>query len=213
MPKATPEIAAPRATMGRPRKYSDDELVDAALRVLERQGYAALTIRALAQELGTSHSTLYNYVERVEDIESKAVHKLTAQLPFPSASTPRELRAELLDYLIAAWRMLLQHPGVLFPPMKSPSWNTLFEIGERWVQALVVHAPDEETARLALGALVSTAVVHAERVRVYGSANAAATRKAAAGTMDAVAERLEGQLDKMVSLVLPALDPRRKAGR
>src|ERR1700761_5514467 len=114
----------PKALAGRPRKIAEGAMVEAALRVMEREGYAALTARSLAQELGISHSTLYNYVEQIEDVEAQALHQLTAQLPLPTASTPRGLRAELLAYLLAAIRLLSQHPGVLFPPVDSLSWKT-----------------------------------------------------------------------------------------
>ncbi|NGY04084.1 TetR/AcrR family transcriptional regulator [Solimonas terrae] len=176
----------------------------AALRVMEREGYSALTIRALAQELGISHSTLYNYVERIEDIEAQALQQLTAQLPLPTATTAPALRAELLSYLQAALRLLMQHPGVLFPPIGTVSWKTLHAIGERWVHALIPYAADEKTTRLAVGALVASVVVQAERVRVYGPTGVAKQLK----TLEAQGlASLEDILDSMMDLVLPALRP------
>nr|WP_277817127.1 TetR/AcrR family transcriptional regulator [Solimonas terrae] len=196
--------SAARAQGGRPRKIAEGALVAAALRVMEREGYSALTIRALAQELGISHSTLYNYVERIEDIEAQALQQLTAQLPLPTATTAPALRAELLSYLQAALRLLMQHPGVLFPPIGTVSWKTLHAIGERWVHALIPYAADEKTTRLAVGALVASVVVQAERVRVYGPTGVAKQLK----TLEAQGlASLEDILDSMMDLVLPALRP------
>lgn len=197
-----PKTAGQSPVRGRPRRYTDDALVDAALRVMEREGFAALTIRSLATELGTSHSTLYNYVGHVEDIESQALQRLTAQLPLPQASSKTQLRAQLMAYLGAVLRLLSQHPGVLFPPVGSVAWSTLEDIGEQWLRALMPHAPDERTTRLALGALVSIVVVHAERARVYGKAlsKLKRTRKAPKGL-----DTLEDALDGMADLVLPGL--------
>lgn len=197
---------------GRPRKYSDGALVDAALRVMEREGYAALTCRSLAQELGTSSSTLYNYVVHIEDIETLALHKLTEQLPLPTETTAPGLRSELLAYLLAAWDLLRKHPRVLFPPVGSASWTTLFEIGEKWVHALLPYAPDEKTTRLALGALVASAVVHAERAREYGP-NLSARERQVIGKGIGTAGTLEEALDGIMDLVLPGLRGRKAKRR
>ena len=39
-----------------------DEIVEAAIRILEREGPDALSMRRLAVDLGTKPMTLYNYV-------------------------------------------------------------------------------------------------------------------------------------------------------
>lgn len=194
---------ARRSPLGRPRKFADGALVNAALRVMEREGYAALTIRSLAQELGTSHSTLYNYVGHVEDIEAQALHKLTEQLPRPSARAPGALRAELMRYLFATLRLLTQHPAVLYPPLGSVSWTMLYEIGEQWVRALKRHTRDEKTARLALGALVASVVVQADRQRIYGASTA--RRRKLAARLPQGLNTVEQVLDGMMNLVLPSL--------
>lgn len=212
--RSSPGIAAKKAAkpaMGRPRKYSDEDIVDAALRVMEREGYGALTIRSLAQELGTSHSTLYNYVGHIEDIEDRALHKLTEQLPMPSASVASELRLELVDYLLSTRRFLAQHPGVLYPPIGSAAFNTLHDIGEQWIAAITPHAPDEQTARLGLAALVSLTSVAAERERIYGP-DAAEQLRIQVGSTRGL-DTMESALDRMMKLVLPGLSKTRKGGR
>jgi AcrR family transcriptional regulator len=200
---------AKRAGVGRPRKYAEGALVEAALRVMEREGYGALTIRSLAQELGTSHSTLYNYVENVQELETQALHKLTEQLPLPTATAAAALRKELIGYLVATRRLLVQHPGVLFPPVGSASFMTLYQIGERWIQALMPHTPDESTARLALGALVAIVVVTAERDRTYGADSTAQIRKL--DIRQVRFDSFEAGLDALIDLVLPGLAKGRKA--
>ena len=203
MPRKPAEpVKTAERSPGRPRKYAEGALVDAALQVMEREGYAALTIRSLAQELGTSHSTLYNYVGHIEDIENQAMQRLTARLPMPQVSSAPELRKQLMAYLLAVLRLLSQHPGVLFPPEGSAAWKTLYEIGEQWVRALAPYAPDEKTTRLALAALVAIVVVRAERDRVYGTP----TRGRGRGQkVPLVFQTLEEALDAMMNLVLPGL--------
>lgn len=193
--KRTATTKAKKAAGGRPRKYSDEILVDAALRVLEREGYKALTVRSLAQELGTSHATLYNYIDSVEEIESKALHKLAGQLPLPSASSAVELRAELLDYLQSIHRLLLQHPAVLFAKAGSASARTLTEVSDRWLQVVQLYAPDQRTAVLAMSALVSSVVASLQQPI---GAEARAPRPEDV-------EVLNSYLNDLIDLVLPAL--------
>lgn len=59
------EMAArpPRST-----KLSRDSIVNAALTFLDREGWDALTINALANQLGTKGPSLYNHVHSLDDL-------------------------------------------------------------------------------------------------------------------------------------------------
>ena len=52
----------------RPAKLSRDAIVNAALTFLDRDGWDALTINALATQLGTKGPSLYNHVDSLEDL-------------------------------------------------------------------------------------------------------------------------------------------------
>jgi AcrR family transcriptional regulator len=62
---ARPNAPAParRAT-----KLSRDSIVNAALTFLDREGWDALTINALATQLGTKGPSLYNHVDSLDDL-------------------------------------------------------------------------------------------------------------------------------------------------
>lgn len=199
--------AAKRTTRGRPRKYSDELLVEAALRVMEREGYAALTIRSLAGELGTSHTTLYNYIDSIEEIEDKAVHRLTDQLPAPRASSTPELRAELAAYMQAARLLLLQHPGVMLSRPGSAAAQSFLATGDQWQRALLPYAPDAKALQLALGALLSTVLLAVEAERRLGpdfdKGNRLTPVKPSAGSIEHY--NFAQYLDAMIDFVLPGL--------
>lgn len=59
-PSSTPAKRAPR--------LSRDSIVNAALTFLDREGWDALTINALATQLGTKGPSLYNHVNSLEDL-------------------------------------------------------------------------------------------------------------------------------------------------
>lgn len=166
--KAAKAKPAPRRAAGRPRRFTHEQIVQAALAVMEREGFAALTIRALADELRITSSVLYNYFERIEDIETEALQQLAAGIPTPKPGTPRELRRQLIDCMLTVRNILIRHPGVLNPPMGSRAWDTFTEVAVQWVLTLKPYAVDEISATAGHSALISTMALSAERERIYG---------------------------------------------
>ena len=60
---------ATSSTAGRrPARLSRDSIVNAALTFLDREGWDALTINALATQLGTKGPSLYNHVHSLDDL-------------------------------------------------------------------------------------------------------------------------------------------------
>jgi AcrR family transcriptional regulator len=64
-----PTAARPRGRAPvRPAQLSRDVIVNAALNFLDREGWDALTINALAAHLGTKGPSLYNHVHSLDDL-------------------------------------------------------------------------------------------------------------------------------------------------
>lgn len=55
--------------MPRPRSLTTADLATAALAVLDREGLPALTMRAVAKELGMATMALYRYVRDRDELE------------------------------------------------------------------------------------------------------------------------------------------------
>ncbi|MFD5149035.1 TetR/AcrR family transcriptional regulator [Streptomyces sp. NPDC058401] len=141
--------------MPRPRSHTPDQLAAAALAVIDRDGLAGLSMRAVATELGTSPMALYRYVPGREELEALVVELLLSAVdttppppgPWPGRITV--LARRLRDTMGA-------HPEVLPLSLthrhRSPS-------GLRWsetVLGVLTEAGIEAEARvLALRALIS----------------------------------------------------------
>src|ERR1700753_3041371 len=67
-PEPPAAAARPRKTASRPAKLSREGIIDGALTFLDREGWDALTINALATQLGTKGPSLYNHVDSLEDL-------------------------------------------------------------------------------------------------------------------------------------------------
>jgi AcrR family transcriptional regulator len=95
----------------RPRSLTDDQLVAAALAVVDRDGLPALTMRAVARELGMATMGLYRYVADRQALETLVVDHVfrSADLVLPQASWQERVRV-LLDRIRVA---VARHPGIV----------------------------------------------------------------------------------------------------
>jgi len=66
--------------MPRPRSLTTHQLASAALAVIDRDGLTALSMRAVAQELGMSTMGLYRYVQDREDLERLVVERVLSEV-------------------------------------------------------------------------------------------------------------------------------------
>lgn len=89
---------------------SPEVIVDAALRVIEREGFDRLTMRAVAAELGVTPMAIYYHVpdkDALVELVLEAVH----------VGPPLELGEEgweevLRRHLLTQWEQLARYPGV-----------------------------------------------------------------------------------------------------
>lgn len=97
--------------MPRPRSLTDDQLVAAALAVVDRDGLAALTMRAVAKELGVATMGLYRYVADRQALEVLVVDHLfrSVDLALPDAAWQERVHV-LLDRIRTA---VARHPAVV----------------------------------------------------------------------------------------------------
>lgn len=133
------KAGAPRKTgrgAGPPRRFTADEVLDAALRVLEREG-EAFTMRDLADELGTGPMTLYGYFankgELLEGLAGRVFQSAGADVD-PAASWQDQVREMVREIHHAARR----HPylATIFRSQSAMSPN-LFRARERLLRMLV----------------------------------------------------------------------------
>ncbi|UXY39697.1 TetR/AcrR family transcriptional regulator [Streptomyces albidocamelliae] len=76
--------------MPRPRSLTPEQLASAALAVIDRDGLAALSMRAVAKELGMSTMALYRYVADRGELEllvvERVLNDVDTGMPDPAAS-------------------------------------------------------------------------------------------------------------------------------
>jgi len=92
---------------GRPTLITRDQVLDAALRIVDRDGLAALTMRRLGAELGVDPMTVYHHVSGKSALYDGLVERIFAEVQIPPrtgewaadfAALTRALRATLLAH-------------------------------------------------------------------------------------------------------------------
>lgn len=93
-------------------QFAREEVLDAALRLIDRDGLGALTARRLGAELGVSAFTPYNYFDGRDGLLD-AIIEYAVPGPAEAVDDDRPWQERLRDALEAVHAELLEHPGAL----------------------------------------------------------------------------------------------------
>jgi TetR/AcrR family transcriptional regulator, tetracycline repressor protein len=146
----TSEPSAGRAPWG---SISREDIVDAAVTIVEAGGYQEMSIRSLAADLGVAPMSLYRHIRDKDDLLNEVVDRLLARVWRPAVSEDDwqawivEAAANLRQFLVtqpAALHVYLRHPVV--SPAAVDRMNAMMGVLRR-------GGLDEVTARSAYGAL------------------------------------------------------------
>ncbi|WP_328807862.1 TetR/AcrR family transcriptional regulator [Nonomuraea antri] len=123
---STPGDVWLRPSTGRGRDaapLSRDRIVEEAIALLDAEGADRLTMRRLAERLGTGSTTLYWHVKTKDDVLDLALDSIFGEVEIPRGGD-RGWRADITA-LIDGWRaVLLRHPwsaALLGRPMLGPN--------------------------------------------------------------------------------------------
>jgi AcrR family transcriptional regulator len=115
-------LRAPRNTRER-AAVNRERIVEAAVGLLDREGAEGLTMRRLAEQLGTGSTTLYWHVETKDDVLDLAYDEIVGEIPLPDAPADDWRRDAIA--LAVAWRAaMLRHPwtaALLGRPLLGPN--------------------------------------------------------------------------------------------
>ena len=90
---------------------SRDRVVQAGLRLVDRDGVEALTMRRLGRELGVEAMSLYGYVDNKQDLLEGVLARAYAELPYPDPPGPWPRRLRTIAGQFRS--VLLRHPNIV----------------------------------------------------------------------------------------------------
>jgi AcrR family transcriptional regulator len=213
--KKTRKPASTAPAKGRPRRCTWDEVLVAAERVMQREGYKSLSMRALADELGIAHPSLYTYFKHIEEVEVAVLKVIASRIPTPTGGTAAQLRVELLNLMNVAHHYALHHQGLLEAPVGSPAWVVLMGVTLRWIKALEAHTGDERRAANAHSTLLAVAKYAADIERINGTnvrelANTAIEKHFGIKRAFSKESQLNAVVEAVIDSMLPELARKKK---
>lgn len=103
---------SPRSRASEREALSEGDIVQAALRMLQREGASALSMRKLAAELHVTPMAIYYHVPHKRALVERITDSLLESVPTPSPSGTG-WESELKDTALECWRRLSAYPGLI----------------------------------------------------------------------------------------------------
>jgi AcrR family transcriptional regulator len=200
-------------------RFTTDEIADAALRLVDESGVGALSMRALANALGTGPMTLYNYVADKEGLEELVVSAIVAEVLLPDPTDDWQHDA----YAIASamWSGVRAHPAAI--PLvltRRMSSATGFAAADALIAALTRAGLDDRDRLSAFHALLGF-VTGAAQADLAGPLVAARIGSVAGSdfpNVEALSEvakrtKVEEDFDRGLRMLLDGIATRRRSRR
>ncbi|WP_055534095.1 TetR/AcrR family transcriptional regulator [Streptomyces alboniger] len=135
--------------VGRPRRLEPETIVATARRILQEEGVAALSMRRVAKEVGTTPMALYHHVRDKDELLMLTLAGTAATVPRPEL--PADPRERLLAVTLHMHGTLARMPWVV----EVLSLGDLTDRGALWMVEEMI------------GAAVDCGLTPAEAVRAY----------------------------------------------
>ena len=147
--------APDRVEPARSRRPITVELITrAALAMVARDGYEALTMRRLAAELGTGPASLYAHVVNKDDLDDLLIGAVCAQVRLPEPD-PARWHDQVTDVCVQLRDAYLAHPGISRAAMAAaPTNRETLRLSEGLLALLLAGSVEPQAAAWGIDALV-----------------------------------------------------------
>ncbi|MFB4295578.1 TetR/AcrR family transcriptional regulator C-terminal domain-containing protein [Actinomadura sp. NTSP31] len=159
MASARPEMPTPPGR--RPRRpaptrqpLSQDLVVETAIGVLDAEGLEAVTMRRVAQELGTGPASLYAHVADKQELRELMLDRVAAEIRLPAEPDPARWREQLKEVAMEIRRVYTSHRDIAKVSMGLiPTGPNLLAIAEAQLGLMLAGGVPPKVAGLAVDTL------------------------------------------------------------
>jgi AcrR family transcriptional regulator len=155
-------------------KFTRDQIATTALAIADTEGFAAVSMRRIATELGAGTMTLYYYVRTKDELVALMDDAIMAEVLIPPGELPADWHAALTAVASRTWEVLMRHPWALHCLQNAPAGPNAMRHFEQSLAALAGTGLDDR-GKFALLALVDD-YVHGNVLRAAEVRSAAADR-------------------------------------
>jgi AcrR family transcriptional regulator len=169
-----PAWRQPPAQYAAKPRLSQELIVDAALDIARAEGFAAVSMRRIAQALGTGPASLYAHVADKDQLGELMLDRILLDVPLPSPD-PAHWMQQTRQLLRAQLHAMLAYPGVA-----TVAWNILVPVGPNTLR----HAEALLCLLRAGGLTLKQAAYTGDALTIYTKAFACEATAGMSGTLD-----------------------------
>ena len=171
-------------TTNRRPPLTRDAVVDAAIRIADRDGLSKLSMRNLAAEVGLKVMSLYTHVNNKADLHSAMVERCVEQLEMPAIDDSFQWRPALRAHSIGLKEMFERHPWSVDLWVRSTPGPRRFDVMEWQLAAFGTSGLTEQAAHTAFHALFNHTVGFMLQRQAMASTGDSATVDEMISTLD-----------------------------
>ncbi|MFC8829298.1 TetR/AcrR family transcriptional regulator [Streptomyces sp. NPDC057137] len=148
-----PDAGAPPARGRRKKPITAEAIVDAALDIVAREGYEALTMRRVAAALETGPASLYAHVVNKGDLDELLIGRLCAEIDLPEPD-PAAWREQITGVYTRMRDQYLRYPGISRAALAAaPTNEDTLRLGEGMLAILLAGGIAPQTAAWGIDSL------------------------------------------------------------
>jgi AcrR family transcriptional regulator len=117
-------------------KFTRDQLASTALAIADAEGFAAVSMRRIANELGAGTMTLYYYVRTKDELVALMDDAIMSEVLIPADEFPAHWYDALTAIALRTWDVLMRHPWSLQSLQNAPSGPNALRHFEQSLAAL-----------------------------------------------------------------------------
>jgi AcrR family transcriptional regulator len=162
------------------RSLSRDAIVDAALRVLDAEGLDAVTMRRVADELGTGPASLYAHVADKDEMVAAVYDRVMAEVEIPDPIDPARWQEQLKDVARSARATYGRHNDIARAGLGTiPTGEGALPLMNAMVGVLIEGGVSETVASLSVDilGLYLTATAYEESLDAFPAGDAEASEQ------------------------------------
>lgn len=171
MPQPPRRGGRPRATPQRsPRTLSRAAIIDAAIVVLDAEGLDAVTMRRVADQLGTGPASLYAHVADKDEMVDLVYDRIIGEVEVPDVIDPANWQEQLKDVARSARQVMHRHQDIARASLGNiPTGEGALPIMNTMVGILIEGgvAPDIASLSVDILALYFTATAYEESLEAF----------------------------------------------
>lgn len=117
-------------------KFTRDQIASTALAIADAEGFAAVSMRRIATELGAGTMTLYYYVRTKDELVALMDDAIMTEVLIPREELPEHWYDALTAVAVRTWDVLMRHPWALYSLQNAPTGPNAMRHFEQSLAAL-----------------------------------------------------------------------------